>query len=109
MFVEFAKEKEAKEFCDKALKLISGNSKLVRAVKKTQKAIKETNEALDIDVVNIATGAATIAANATVAASMVTGTSVKTKMLGAIVGSVLKGGKKKNNELPPSKDEKEGE
>ena len=59
IFADFCEEKCAKEFCDKALKLISGNSKLVRGVKKTQKAIQETNDALDIDIAAIAkTGAA---------------------------------------------------
>ena len=53
-FLDFFKEKYAKEFCDKALKLISGYSKFVRGVKKTQKAVKETNEALDIDICEIA-------------------------------------------------------
>lgn len=50
LFLDFFKEKYAKEFCDKALKLISGYSKFVRGVKKTQKVVKETNEALDIDI-----------------------------------------------------------
>ena len=54
LFLMFEREKNAKEFCDKAIKLKSGYSKFVRAVKKTQKAVKETNEALDIDVVEIA-------------------------------------------------------
>ena len=67
LFLDFEKEKAAKEFCDKALKLISGNSKLVRAVKKAQKAIRETNEALDIDMVGIAKSAATVACETVVA------------------------------------------
>lgn len=50
LFLDFLKEKYAKEFCDKALRLISGYSKFVRGVKKTQKAVKETTEALDIDI-----------------------------------------------------------
>ena len=54
LFLDFFKEKYAKEFCDKALKLISGYSKFVRGVKKTQKVVKETNEALDIDIGEIA-------------------------------------------------------
>ena len=58
LFVDFKKEKYAKEFCDKALRLISGFSKLVRSVKKTQKAINETNEALDVDVLDLAKKAA---------------------------------------------------
>lgn len=61
LFLDFFKEKYAKEFCDKALKLISGYSKFVRGVKKTQKAVKETNEALDIDIVGIAKSGAEIA------------------------------------------------
>ena len=53
LFFDFKKEKEAKLFCDKALRLISGESKLVRSVKKVKKEIKETDEALDINIVVI--------------------------------------------------------
>ena len=67
LFLDFEKEKEAKEFCDKALKLISGNSKFVRAVKKTQKAIQETNEALGIDMVEMAKNTAVFACEVAVA------------------------------------------
>lgn len=54
LFLEFEKEKEAKEFCERALKLVSGYSKFVRSVKRVKKSINETNEALDIDMVDMA-------------------------------------------------------
>lgn len=89
LFLAFDKEKEAKEFCDKALRLVSGNSKFVRAVKKTQKAVQETNEALDIDIVEIAKGTTVAVANAVVAASGISGAGKGTKMLGAVVKSFM--------------------
>ena len=49
-FLEFSTQKEAKEFTDVALKLVSGYSKFVRGVKKAQKSVKETEDALDIDI-----------------------------------------------------------
>lgn len=53
-FLVFNKEKDAKEFTDKALKLISGNSKFVRGVKKIQKSVSETEDALDVDITGTA-------------------------------------------------------
>ena len=97
LFLVFYKEKEAREFCDKALRLVSGNSKFVRAVKKTQKAVKETNEALDIDLVEIAKGTTAVVATAVVAASGVPTAGKKTKMLGAVVKSFM--GKKDKPQL----------
>lgn len=41
------------------MRLLSGNSKLVRAVKKVKKEINETEEALDVDI----TGAAKVVAD----------------------------------------------
>ena len=97
LFLSFDKEKEAREFCDKALRLVSGNSKFVRAVKKTQKAVQETNEALDIDIGEIAKGTAVAVANVVVAASGVPTAGKKTKMLGAVVKSFM--GKKDKPQL----------
>ena len=97
LFLSFDKEKEAREFCDKALRLVSGNSKFVRAVKKTQRAVQETNEALDIDLVEIAKGTTAVVATAVVAASGVPTAGKKTKMLGAVVKSFM--GKKDKPQL----------
>ena len=104
LFLEFNKEKEAKEFCDKALRLVSGNSKFVRVVKKTQKAVKETNEALDIDIGEIAKGTAVAVANVVVAASGVPTAGNKTKMLGAVVKSFM-GKKDKPKLMAPEESE----
>ena len=63
LFLDFGDEKEAKDFCDKAQRLISGESKFVRKVKSVKKAIKETDEALDIDIEGAATTGLGLAAN----------------------------------------------
>ncbi len=94
LFMKFKKEKDAKEFCDKALKLVSGYSKFVRSVKKTQKAIKETNEALDIDVVEIAKEGALFACEVATGVGTVNGVGKKTKVAGKIAGIILKKNKK---------------
>ena len=89
LFLDFEKEKPAKEFCDNALRLISGNSKLVRSVKKTQKAIKETNEALDIDVVKIAKKTATLAGEVTVGVASIKGMGKGMQVVGKIAEVLL--------------------
>lgn len=102
IFIEFDKEKLAKTFCDKAIRLISGYSKLVRAVKKTQKAINETNEALDINIMN---GAKAVGAAAVTAAEVVAnmpGAGKKTKAIGFITSALF--GKRKSSELEAKKD-----
>ena len=110
LFIEFDKEKEAKEFCDKALKLVSGQSKLVRAVKKTQKAINETNEALDINIVSMAKTGATIAATAAVEVGGMPGAGKATSFIGKVAGVILKN-KKNNSEnmLPEQKSNEEND
>ena len=104
LFFEFDKEKDAKLFVDKYQKLITGNSKFVRAVKKTQKTINETNDALGIDVVAVAKGTVSLAAEATMAATVISG-GKKAKMLGAVIGTMFK--KKGGNELSAPKEKTE--
>ena len=109
LFLDFEKEKEAKLFCDQALKLVSGNSKLVRSVKKARKAIKETNDALDIDVIDIAKKTAAIACTATVNVASLEDAGKKTKIFGKIAETFLPASKKKQSQemLNESSDETE--
>ena len=58
-FIKFPNKKEATTFHDAVMRLLSGNSKFVRAVKKVKKEINETEEALDVDI----TGAAKVVAD----------------------------------------------
>ena len=104
IFAKFKKEKYAKEFCDKALKLISGYSKFVRSVKKTQKVINETNEALDIDVVEIAKTAAVFTCEATTNVADLSVAGKTTKIAGKIADTIL--GKKQKKEAKMITDEK---
>ena len=106
IFADFKKEKYAKEFCDKALKLITGYSKFVRSVKKTQKVINETNEALDIDVVEIAKNAAIFTCETTSTVASLSEASKKQK-IGTIADKILSKMKKKDVEMLP--DEKNTE
>ena len=89
LFLGFENEKEARLFCNCALKLISGESKFVRSVKRVRKEIKETDEALDINIEGmVATGAA-IAASAVVGAASLEGAGKKTKVIGKIAETLL--------------------
>ena len=95
LFLDFEKEKEAKLFCDKALKLISGESKFVRSVKKVRKEIRETDEALDTNIEGLVSAGIEIAANVTMDIAKIEGASKKTKVLG-IVAEKIKEAKNKN-------------
>lgn len=64
MFVDFEKEKIAKEFCDAALTLISGDSKLVRSIKQTQESIVKGAESLGVDIATVAKEGALLVCNA---------------------------------------------
>lgn len=57
IFLEFTQKKDAKEFTNAALKLLTGKSKFVRMVDKTSKNINDTSKALHIDWKVIANGA----------------------------------------------------
>ena len=94
-FIEFENKKEATLFTDTALRLISGQSKFVRAVKKVQKEIQETGDQLDIDINGIAQTAFDVTAAVAITASGLEGASKKTKLLGAIA-QTLKDKKQKN-------------
>ncbi|MBQ4071826.1 MAG: hypothetical protein IJD51_05390 [Clostridia bacterium] len=98
IYVDFGKEKLAKEFCDKALRTITGFSKFVRTVKKTQKAIRETNEALDVDVVKIAKNVGTFACEVVVGVGAAKGAGKGVKAAGRVAGAVLTAKKKQEEE-----------
>ena len=106
LFLDFEKEKEAKLFCDKALRLISGESKVVRSVKRFKKEINETNEALDIDIGDIAKKGAVLAATSAIGIASLEGAGKKSKILGKIAEAAL-GAKSidKTQPLPPAKTE----
>ena len=89
LFLDFQKEKEAKSFCDKALRLASGESKFVRAVKKGRKEIKETNEALDVDMVDLTVKGVKFGAKVASGVARIKGIGKKAKVLGVIGDAVL--------------------
>ena len=64
IYFKFEQEKSAKEFCDKALKLFSGNTKFVRSVKSAEKIIKDNTEPLGIDAKKLAKNSASMAYHA---------------------------------------------
>ena len=99
LFLDFKKEKEAKLFCNNALKEISGESKFVRSVKKTRKAIKETNEALDIDVLEIAKTTTVTACEVAANLGSVKGVGKGTRILSSVASTLLGNSKKKEKEL----------
>ena len=96
-FITFPKEKEAKLFCDKALKLVSGYSKFVRGVKKTQKAINETNAALDINIGEAVSTVAAVTSEAVITLSDQENASPKMKFAGAFVTALQKHKKTSNS------------
>jgi len=89
LFLDFKREKEARLFCDKALRLISGESKLVRSVKKVKKEIRETDEALDINIEGAVVKGAKFAANVTVGVASLDGAGKKAKFLGKIAETFI--------------------
>jgi hypothetical protein len=103
IFLDFKKDKEAKSFCDKALRLTSGESKFVRAVKKGRKEIRETNEALDVDVVDLTVKGTKMGFKIAQEVGSLGGAGKKTKIIG-IIGGTLFGKSKENNSeaLPPA-------
>lgn len=103
-FVQFRNKKEAKEFTNTALRLVSGQSKFVRGVKKAQKEINETGEALNVDIAGAAKAVAGVAGTVAIGAAEMSGASKKAKTLG-LIAKAIKG--KKNNQkesLPPTQD-----
>ena len=92
-FIEFPDKKEARTFCDNALRVASGKSKLVRGVQKVQKEIHETNEALDIDVVKIAAATARVALGVAANVGSYEDAGKKTKFVGRIAKALVGKGK----------------
>ena len=111
LFLEFPNEKEAKDFTAKALRLASGNSQFVRAVKKVKNEIKETNEALDIDVVEIAKTVATVTGNVVMEVGKTSPVGSVASKAGVIVKALFGGNKKeKNSQIEaPKQNEEEKE
>ena len=89
-FIEFATGKEASTFANAALRLVSGQSKFVRAVKKVKKEVRATDEALGTDIVGTTKKAAGIATDIAVAVGGVKDAGKKMKLLGTVAG-VFKG------------------
>ena len=111
-FIIFKKTKSAKEFTDKAQKLVTGYNKMVRGVKQVQKTVKETNEALDIDVVQIAK---TVAGGTMAIAGGVAEEMAKSSNAGkgikfiATVSKVFRGGKEKTPQISEKSGKSENE
>ena len=104
-FIEFATRKDAVAFADKALRLVSGQSKFVRAVKKTQKEINETDEALGTDIVGTTKKVAGIAAEVAVGVGGIAGAGKKAKVIG-VIGGVFKSKNKEKSEQKDEQDQK---
>lgn len=93
-FVEFSNKKEAKEFINTALRLVSGQSKFLRAVKKAQKEINETGEALNVDIAGVAKSVADVAGTVAIGAAEMSGAGKTTKTIG-LLAKAFKGKKEK--------------
>ena len=89
-FIEFATGKEASTFANTALRLVSGQSKFVRAVKKVQKEVRETDDALGTDIVGTTKKAAGLVAEVAVGVGGMKEAGKKMKLFGTVAG-VLKG------------------
>ena len=102
LFLRFQKKKQATQFNNAALRLLTGESKLVRGVKKGQKAIKETEDALNIDITGTAKNIALTAIDVT---SVAQGKKVNT------VGNFAKKflSQKKVKQISAAEDEKKDE
>lgn len=98
-FIEFPNKKEARIFCDHALRVTSGKSKLVRGVKKVQRDIAETNEALDIDVVDIAVKTAKLAIGVAADVGSYEDAGKKVKFVGRIAKAITGKGKENPKEI----------
>ena len=97
LYLDFENEKAATTFCDKALKLISGESKLVRTVNKIKKCIQETDEGLHIS--ETTKKATTFICEATSEVAKLDIASKKTKIAGKIAEVFLRKNKKENDLL----------
>lgn len=97
-FIEFTGAKETKSFINTAMRLVSGKSKFVRAVKKVQSEIQETNKELDIDIAKIAGKVAQVTADVVIEASGANTASKTTKFFG-ILAKTITNKKEKNTPL----------
>lgn len=97
-FVQFSSIKEARTFADTALRLVSGKSKLVRAVKKARKEIEETDEQLDIDIIGTTKKVAGVVTD--VAVTLLPSTNKATRVLGALAKVLKQNKDEKRNQLP---------
>ncbi len=61
IYLSFESKKEARKFCDTALKLNSGYTKFVRSIKTAEKIIEENTEPLGIDAKQLAKTTASVA------------------------------------------------
>ena len=109
LFLDFKKESEAKDFCGKALRLISGESKFVRSVKKAKKTVNETNEALDIDIGDMTKKTVLFTAEVTTGIASLKGVGRTTQVFGKIAESVLKKSKRKETKALEAPKENEHE
>ena len=91
VFLVFEKEKSAKEFCDKTIKLRDGNSKFVRSVKKAHKA-------LDIDMVEIVKKTGALACDIVSGLGTVNGAGKTVKGVAKIAEIVQMGAKTRKKE-----------
>lgn len=102
LFLNFKKSGEAKRFSDIALRLISGESKIVRGVKRVRKAIRETDDALEINTMEIATATATIAAEVAIGVASLPSAGKRAKNIGVIADKLLNRKNKTNLEEIPA-------
>ena len=98
LFLLFPNKKESRAFADKALRLVSGENKVVRGVKKVQKAINETNEALDINIQGAVVTTAKFAGQVAMGAAG----EETTKSAGIVAKLLTRKGKKKETESLPT-------
>ncbi len=113
-FIEFPDKKQANAFASSALRLVSGKSKFVRAVKKVQKEIKETDEALDIDIVGGVKKVAGVTTDVVVATSITGNAKKSTKLAGTFIQKWIRRDKtkkeiaaRKEDQLPVSSENSE--
>ena len=106
-FIEFPDGKETKNFINTAMRLVSGKSKFVRAVKKVQNEIQETNKELDIDIAKIAGKAAQVAADVVIEASGAKTASKTTKFFGIIAKTITHKKEKTSTPLLAEREENE--
>ena len=108
LFLDFKKSREAKLFSDIALRLISGESKFVRGVKKVRKEIRETDYALEINTIEIATSAVTMAVDVAIGVASLPSAGKKAKTIGVIADKLLnRKNKIKPQEIPEPNDSEE--